>query len=87
MSNDNNKDLVLELINLIKDANTDQIIFPEGDATGLNLQNDLELDSLDLINILFRIEKDYGVKISGDELIEKELLVLGNLADHIAASK
>ena len=79
--------LVNELIALIENCKAEKISPPEKAIGEVDMRDDLGFDSLDLIEILFRIEQDYDVPISGDELVEKNLLQLGNLADYIDANR
>jgi acyl carrier protein len=78
-----NDQLVNELIALIEDCKAEKISLPEKAIGEVDMRDDLGFDSLDLIEILFRIEQDYSVPINGDELVEKNLLQLGKLADYI----
>lgn len=82
-----NDQLVNELIALIENCKAEKISLPEKAIGEVDMRDDLGFDSLDLIEILFRIEQDYGVPISGDELVERNLLQLGNLADYINANR
>lgn len=87
MSDSDKAALVTELVGMVRECKNDQLELPDGDPGDLNMRDDLELDSLDLIDILFQIEQNHGVDISGDELLGKDLLVIGKLADHIIANR
>lgn len=50
-----------------------------------DLIKDEGMDSLDLINLLFRIEEEVGVKIPEPDIDAHNLTVVGNLADYLAA--
>ncbi len=78
--------LVSELIEMARACKNDQLDLPDGDPAKLDMRDDLGLDSLDLIDILFQIEQDHGVAIAGEDLLGKDLLVVGNLAAHIVAN-
>ncbi len=52
----------------------------------LNLIDDLGFDSLDVINILFRVEEVYHFKIPEPDIDEKRLFEVGNLADYVCAA-
>ena len=52
----------------------------------LNFIDDLQFDSLDIINLLFEVETNYGVEITIDDFNSKDLAVVANLAEHIANS-
>lgn len=74
-------DHLRDVIGEVKGTRPDQ---PDATLESQQLTADLGLDSLDLINVLFRIEEDYGLKIAEDELDAKELIVFGKLVDHIS---
>ena len=46
----------------------------------------LGIDSIDVLEMVIMIEKDYGVKIDNRELGVKVFATLGNLADYIHKS-
>lgn len=50
---------------------------------GKHLINDLAMDSLDIINMLFRIEESEGVDISEADMESHSLFEFARLADHI----
>jgi acyl carrier protein len=52
----------------------DDLLFGEG----------LGLDSIDVLELVVMIERDYGVKIDNKELGEKVMVSIATLADHIA---
>ena len=39
----------------------------------------IDIDSLDLINILFKLESEFGIKISNDDVEEYQLTTAENL--------
>ncbi len=55
-----------------------------GRLTDAKLTDDLGLDSLDVINLLFRIDEDLGVKVPDDAIDEHELALFANLARYVA---
>jgi acyl carrier protein len=56
------------------------------DVKELNFIDDLQFDSLDIINLLFEVETNYGVEITIDDFNSKDLAVVANLAEHISNS-
>ncbi len=48
-----------------------------------HMSDDLGLDSLDLINLLFKVEAERGVKVPEPDIDEKNLYIVGNLADYL----
>lgn len=81
------KQLMEELIGLVREFKGDDMKKPAKEMAAIHIGDDLEMDSLDLINFLFRIEEKYRVKITGGDIEAKDLLVLGNLADYVAQKR
>ena len=54
---------------------------------GKHLINDLSMDSLDIMNLLFQIEENEGVEISEADVEANALYSFGKLADHIRQAK
>ena len=76
-----------ELIEIVRGFKGADFVEPQGPAGAAHLFEDLGLDSLDLINLLFQLEEKHGVKISAEDVQERNLLVLGNLAAFVASQK
>ena len=53
------------------------------DAMKLNMLEDLKLDSLDVINLLFTLEEEFGIKIPEPDIDTYDLYVIGNLVRYI----
>ena len=51
-----------------------------------NIQQ-IGLDSLDIVNLLFNIEEKYGVNIPDEDLTGKDLFVLCKMVDYIFSQK
>ena len=47
----------------------------------------LDLDSIEALELILRLEKEYGIKISSSEESKEALANLGTLADTIIAKK
>ena len=58
----------------------------ENEMEDLDLIDDLGFDSLDFINILFRVEEVYRFKIPEPEIDEKRLTKVGNLVDYVCTT-
>jgi len=71
---------VVEVLNLI-DVQPDDIKVDNQLVGG-----DLGIDSIDVLEMVIMIEKDYGVKIDNRELGVKVFATLGTLADYIHKS-
>ena len=68
---------IVDLLNLI-DVQPEDIKVDERLVGG-----DLEIDSIDVLEMVIMIEKDYGVKIDNKELGVKVFASLGTLARYI----
>ena len=81
--------LTASFLDIVKEFKGEEFVAPAPgrDPATLHLRDDLAMDSLDLINFLFRIEEDHGVGIAGKEIEEKNLLILGNLVGHVLANR
>lgn len=51
---------------------------------GKHLTQDLGLDSLDVIKFVLLVEEKFGVKVGDEEIDERELMKLDNLAGYLA---
>ena len=49
----------------------------------VHLRENLDLDSLDVIEFLFEIETQLQVKVPEEDIDERGLLVLGNLCNYV----
>jgi len=67
-------------IESVKDKKLD---FEVEELSSKHLINDLEMDSLDIINMLFQIEENEQVNISEEEMESHSLFDFKNLADYI----
>ncbi|NQV46685.1 MAG: hypothetical protein HQ504_02785 [Rhodospirillaceae bacterium] len=76
--------LTRELVKMAVSYKDDLGDFSGRDSGELHFIEDLQFDSLDIINLLFEIETNYDVEISIDDFNNKNLAVVGNLAEHIA---
>jgi acyl carrier protein len=77
------KDEIIEIVNnfLIEEFELDaEDLTPEA-----HLMNDLEIESLDFVDIVVIIEKDFGFKVKNEDLTS--LRTLDDLYDYIYAQK
>jgi|GEM_PF-6952123 acyl carrier protein len=78
--------LISELVKKAISYKDDLGDFSGQNAKELHFIEDLQFDSLDIINLLFEIETNYDVEITIDDFNSKNLAVVGNLAEHISNS-
>ncbi len=71
------KTKIVETLNLV-DVAADEI-----DVDGPMVGGDLEIDSIDILELVIMIEKDYGVAIDNKELGERVFSSIRTLAEHI----
>lgn len=57
------------------------------DESGQLVGGDLGLDSIDVLELVMMIEKDYGIKIDNKELGVKVFASVKALAEHILSSR
>jgi len=66
------------LAKLIENINPNEKYSPD-----LDLTEDLNLDSLDIIGFLFEVEREFGIKISDQDVDSYKLFNIGNLYEYI----
>ncbi len=71
---------IVETLNLVDVSPED--INPDGQLVG----GDLGIDSIDILELVMMIEKDYSVKIDSKELGAEVFANLNSLAEHIRAN-
>lgn len=76
----NIKDKLIEILNLT-DVTPDDI-----DENAQLVGGELGIDSIDVLEMVVMVEKDYGVVINNKEIGEKVFATLKNLVDYIRAN-
>ena len=71
------KQKIIETLNLL-DVSPEDI-----DENGQLISGDLGLDSIDVLELVMMLEKDYGVEIDSKELGIKVFASVAALADHV----
>jgi acyl carrier protein len=71
------KQKIIETLNLL-DVTPEDI-----DESGQLIGGDLGLDSIDVLELVMMLEKDYGVEIDSKELGIKVFASVASLADHV----
>jgi acyl carrier protein len=73
-----------EVLARIRDhLSTELEVDPERIAEGTRFREDLEADSLDLVELVVELEDSYGIRIPEDEAAK--ILTVGQAADFVAA--
>jgi acyl carrier protein len=68
----------VRLDRVLKGVKAEASYHPDSDV-----RKDLALDSLDVMMLLFEIEKEFALKIPEEDLDTQGLLVLGRMAEYI----
>lgn len=81
-------DLIRELkVNLIETLNFEDLQPEDIDADGPLVGGALELDSIDILELVIMVEKEYGIKIDTQELGARVFASLTSLAAYIEEQK
>ena len=73
-----------EVLGLIRNHLADELeIVPSRVEEGTRFKEDLEADSLDLVELVVELEDSYGVRIPDEEAVK--ILTVGQAADFVAA--
>ena len=74
---------VQEIIKIVNDFLIDEFeLDPEQIKTETSLRDELEIESLDLVDIIVLIEKEFGFKVEPAEIVK--VITVGELYDFIA---
>lgn len=74
------------MLERIKEIITDELgIDAEQVTESTSFKKDLEVDSLDLFQLVMRLEEEYGIEIPSDELEKME--TVGQVMDYINKNK
>lgn len=73
-----------EIYERVKDVLVEQLGVEEGDINdAASFQDDLDADSLDLVELIMELEDQFGVKISDEDA--QGIQTVGQAVDYIAA--
>ncbi len=76
--------LIEELkVKLIEILNLQDVTPDDFDANAQLVGGELGIDSIDVLEMVVMVEKDYGIVINNQEMGEKIFYSLANLADYI----
>lgn len=74
-----------EILGQMKDMLVEQLGVDEGDITmEASFQDDLDADSLDLVEMIMEMEDKFGVKIPDDEA--EKIRTVGEAVEYVAAN-
>jgi len=73
-----------EILERVKEVLVEQLGVDEGEITeAASFQEDLDADSLDLVELIMELEDQFGVKISDEDA--QSIQTVGQAVDYIAA--
>lgn len=75
-----------EIFEKLKELVVDQLGVEEDVVTmEANMQDDLEADSLDVVDLVMSVEEEFGVKIADEEL--ENMKTVGDIVEYIVENK
>jgi acyl carrier protein len=76
-----------DIVKIINECALDGATLPDKNLVNVDFIVELGMDSLDLINVFFKLEQSYGIQITSDNFDQHNLMIIGNLVSYINVSR